>query len=297
MSWLARIVFVTLALALMAGGFFYWQMTQRETQTPEAVAPPGGRFIDAAGTQLFVLEAGPAAGPAVVLIPGTGAWGELWRATIDALSADGHRVIAIDMPPFGFSQKLAGPGAYTREAQARRIIGVLDALKLDQVVLIGHSVGARPTLEVALTAPRRVARLVLVDPALNLQLGPGGEPSIPRNDPSILLQAVFAAPAIRDTVLAGYATNPWFTKRLFSSFVSRKEAVTEERVRILQQPLAIQRTTPAYGDWMHALMVSPDGSLGADLTNFKRLSMPVLLVWGRDDTVTPLQQGEALERL
>ena len=75
----------------------------------------------------------------VVLIHGTAAWSELWRATIDALAAAGFHVIALDLPPFGFSDR---PGDYTRERQAARIDGVLDQLGVAPAIIVGHSFGA-----------------------------------------------------------------------------------------------------------------------------------------------------------
>ena len=71
---------------------------------------------------VFVQEKGPADGIPVVLFHGTAAWSELWRRTSDALAAAGFRVIALDLPPFGFSDR---PGSYTRQDQAARINDVL----------------------------------------------------------------------------------------------------------------------------------------------------------------------------
>ena len=56
-----------------------------------------------------------------------------WRA------AAAH-VIAVDLPPFGFSDR---PGSYTRQDQAARINDVLDALKAAPAIIVGHSFGAR----------------------------------------------------------------------------------------------------------------------------------------------------------
>ena len=58
----------------------------------------------------------------MVLFHGTAAWSELWRQTSDALAAAGFHVIALDLPPFGFSDR---PGNYTRQDQAARISDVL----------------------------------------------------------------------------------------------------------------------------------------------------------------------------
>jgi pimeloyl-ACP methyl ester carboxylesterase len=100
-----------------------------------------------------------------VLFHGTAAWSELWRRTITALTASGFRVIAFDLPPFGFSDH---PGTYTRAAQATRINDALNQLNIGPVIIVGHSFGAGAATEFAMRYPERTRGLVLVDAALGL---------------------------------------------------------------------------------------------------------------------------------
>jgi len=55
--------------------------------------------------------------------------------------------------------------------------------------------------------------------------------------------------------------------------------------------------TRGEGDWLQNLVASPENGRFTDFASFKTLKMPVLIIWGRDDTVTPLWQGEALQPL
>ena len=71
------------------------------------------------------------------------------------------------MPPFGFSSRPENANSGD-ETQARRILGVIDALRLQRVTLVGHSFGGRPTMQAFFLDPSHVARLVLVDVALGL---------------------------------------------------------------------------------------------------------------------------------
>jgi pimeloyl-ACP methyl ester carboxylesterase len=274
--------------------FFSWQAHRREVELRHDAAPSTGRFVHAGDVELFVQETGPPGGDPVVLIHGTGAWSEIWRETMSALGEQGFRAIAVDLPPFGYSEKPAGPAAYARERQAGRILALLDALQIPRATLVGHSVGGRPTIEAALEAPDRVTTLVLVDPALGFA---ADSTHFARNDPSWIVRALFGATPLRNALVASYAVNPLFTGRLFRSFVWNKSAVNDDRVRMLQRPFRLRGTTGAYGDWLAALFVLPDTSLASDFSSFKRLSMPVLFVWGRRDTVTPLWQGERLRAL
>src|SRR4051812_1222954 len=108
----------------------------RETARRSTAAPPGGRFVRAAGIEVFVQEEGPMDGPAVLLVHGTGAWSELWRETLTFLAGEGFRAIAIDVPPFGYSEKPRGARAYQRGREAERLEAVLDALDLRKATVV-----------------------------------------------------------------------------------------------------------------------------------------------------------------
>lgn len=279
---------LSLLAGLVAGAIllFNHQRRTRENSVAVRVAPKNGHFVDAGDVQMFVQEAGAANAPAVVLVHGTGTWSEIWRETIDALAPD-HHVIAVDLPPFGYSSKPLDDGAYTREKQAGRLLAALDSLHVERFTLVGHSVGARPVVEAALVAPERVSRLILVDPAL------GFEP----NHPSWATRALFSWPQLRTTLISSYGTNPLFLKQMFRSFVSNKDAVTEQRLEVIRRPMVIYGTTSAYGAWLRTLTVDEDRSQSGNFDNLRKLSMPAGIIWGRTDSVTPLWQGERLHSL
>jgi pimeloyl-ACP methyl ester carboxylesterase len=293
-AWLSALL-IAAVIAVMV--YFTWQTNRRESQTIATAAPATGRFVTAHQTKIFVQEAGPASGRPVLLIHGTGSWSEIWRETMNALAAAGFRTIALDLPPFGYSEKPNGRAEYTTQNQAKRIVGVLDALDVKDTTLVGHSVGARATLEAALQAPARITRLVLVDPALGFQADVHAPPHFEQNDAPWLVRALFASTGLRKAVLSTYGTNPLFTRKLFASFVSEKTAVTDAKVRMLQRPLTVENTTNAYGDWLAVLTVERDTSLCSDFTNFRNLRMPVSLIWGETDAVTPPWQADALKKL
>ena len=295
--WISRAAAVLVTIPCLILAYFSWQGRLQESKTASEAAPRTGRFIRSHDTAIFVQESGPVSGRPVLLIHGTGAWSEIWRETIEPLAALGFRTVAIDLPPFGYSDKPEGAASYSRENQARRIIGVLDALHIEHAILIGHSVGARPTLEAALEAPGRFDHLVLVDPALGFQSNPGDAPHYQKNDSPWMVRTIFGVRPLRNAILATYGASPRSTEPLFRSFVSQKEAVTEARVKMLQAPLVVRNTINGYGDWMQNLLVAQDSSLGNDFANFRKLTMPVHIIWGSLDSVTPLWQGEQLKKL
>ena len=153
-------------------------------------------------------EKGPADGIPVVLFHGTAAWSELWRHTSDVLAAAGFRVIALDLPPFGFSDR---PGGYTRQDQAARINDVLDTLEAAPAIIVGHSFGAGAATELVMRYPDRARGLVLVDAALGLTAAPSDAPWV--------IQPQW----IREILVSLTITNPVATQMLLQSMIAKKE--------------------------------------------------------------------------
>jgi pimeloyl-ACP methyl ester carboxylesterase len=165
--WLVGLVVAALLLPLLALTFMRALSMLRETEVRLDRAPPSGQFVRADDVQMYLQQAGAPDGGAVVLVHGPGAWSEVWRSSIDALAQAGYRVVAPDLPPFGFSFRPAS-GDYSTEAQARRLLAALDALGIARASFVAHSTSARAVVEVAMQAPQRVQALVLVAPLLAL---------------------------------------------------------------------------------------------------------------------------------
>lgn len=287
-GWLLCVLVLLVTVVLTA---FRWQAEQREIRTAAEVAPRGGRYVKAADVDVFIQEAGPESGPLVLFMHGTGAWSGTWRPTLELLAQSGFRAVALDLPPFGHSQRPL-QADYSKARQAQRIVGVLDALKADKVILVGHSFGGGPTVEAALLAPHRVSALILVDAALSIR-----EDDAPPQPPSALLRGFFAVTPLRDSVVATFLTNPLFTRHLLQAFVADPASATDERVAIYQQPLVIRGSTPAIGAWLPELLSPASASRSEDPAAYRTLAMPVTAIWGALDTITPLAQGERLVKL
>ncbi|MDB5259386.1 MAG: alpha/beta fold hydrolase [Candidatus Taylorbacteria bacterium] len=293
-SWtvVALILLVCLILA-----FFDIMRHFRENDAASAVAPATGHFVKAADADVFVQEAGPSDGPAVVLIHGTGSWGEIWRDTIDPLAKEGYHVIAIDFTPFGYSMKFTEAADYTLRKQAARIVGIFTAMRIEHATLVAHSIGSRPAVEAVLENPNLVDKLILVAPALGYPKSAEAAFEFQQNNPSFLVGFIFGHPGVRNTIISTYGTNPLFIKRIFSSFVFDKKSITDARTNVIKQPMSVKKTTEAYGAWLQNLLTAQDDSLASDFNNLKKLSMPVDLIWGDKDAVTPLWAGKKLQAL
>lgn len=285
--WILAIA-VVLALGTTATlGACRWQAYARESKPRAEAAPRAGRFVRAADVDLFLQEAGPENGPVVVFIHGMGAWSELWRSTIEATAAAGFRAVALDLPPFGYSER-PPQKTYGRISQARRILGVLDALAVAQATLVGHSFGGGPTMEAVLLAPDRVSALVLADAAIG--------PDTPAGAPGLAGRMLRFRP-LRNAIVSATVTNPRFTRNLLGRFVAAPGAVTDGRVAVLQAPLAVQGTTDAFGDWLFEFLTSQEEMLSRQPRAYARLTVPTLVIWGDRDDTTPLADGQRLAEL
>ncbi len=106
-------------------------------------------------------EYGPADAPPVLLSSGLGGSAGYWSPNLGALCKN-HRVILYDHRGTGRSDRFV-PGDLTLEAVAEDIRLLLDALDIPKVTLIGHAIGGMAGLALALVAPERLERLVVIN--------------------------------------------------------------------------------------------------------------------------------------
>lgn len=257
----------------------------RENDALVTVIPDEGRLVVTEFGKIYVEERGPADGPAVLLVHGTAAWSGLWRPTMQALGDAGYRAIAFDMPPFGFSER-AEDGDYSRVTQAKRILALRDALEV-RPILVAHSFGAAPGVEAVMLDPTPFAGLVVVNGALGV-----GSHDMEGSLPLPLRPRV-----LRDAILSITATNPLLTRRLLAGLLYVKETATPEIATLLQRPMTRRGSTAAFGDWLPSLLVPPKDALSTRNGSYAKLSLPVELIWGEQDTVTPPEQGKTLSYL
>jgi pimeloyl-ACP methyl ester carboxylesterase len=282
LRWSANGLLVLLLSVILVIISFRMAASIRETGVRAQLAPKTGHLVPTRSGGVFVQEKGPEDGVPVVLFHGTAAWSELWRHTSDALAAAGFHVIALDLPPFGFSDR---PGSYTRQDQAARINDVLDALKAEPAIIVGHSFGAGAATELAMRYPERTRALVLVDAALGLTAAPSDAPWV--------VQPQW----IREILVSLTITNPAATQMLLKSLIAKKERALPEYVAILQTPLAQRDSTSDIADWLYYFLGADTHAASADRNAYAKLEVPVAILWGDKDTITPVEQALDLRTL
>jgi pimeloyl-ACP methyl ester carboxylesterase len=124
-------------------------------------APSTSRFIEANGVKLHYLDYGTAGCPPMVCVHGGAAHAHWFDFVAPGLTPD-HHVFAPDLRGHGDSA-WADPQTYLFETHAEDLHALLEKLDLNDVVLIGHSMGGMISLLHTATHPGRIGRLVIVD--------------------------------------------------------------------------------------------------------------------------------------
>jgi pimeloyl-ACP methyl ester carboxylesterase len=122
-------------------------------------APVHHRFADVDGVRVFYREAGPAGAPVLLLLHGFPSGSHQYRRLIDAL-AGRYRVVAPDYPGFGFT-RAPDDYAYTFEALAGTVDGLVEALGLHRFALYMFDFGGPVGMRLALRHPERITGLVI----------------------------------------------------------------------------------------------------------------------------------------
>ena len=219
--------------------------------------------------------------PPLILLHGFGAAIEHWRHNIPILSQN-HRVYAVDLLGFGGSRKVQVP--YTVNLWVEQIHDFWQTFINRPVVLVGNSIGSLVSMALASKYPEMVARLVM----LSL-------PDVSRRREMIadwLLNIV--------TPIENFFTSPWLLKPIFY-YLRRpqvlkkwagiayedKKAVSEELVQIIAAPTLDEGAAEAFISLAQAVN-HPEYCPPAKLI-LPRLQIPILLCWGKQDRMVPVQ--------
>ncbi len=199
------------------------------------------------------------------LVHGLASNAGFWRYNIPELTKH-FRVIAVDLPGYGKSQK--GDYTYSMSFYADQIKKLIDELNLKNVVYVGHSMGGQIGIKLAIKYPTLLNKLILASPAgfEEFQRGEGD-----------WLRSVMTIKGVKSTTEEGIRRNLAMN---FYSWNDKWEWMVEERVRM--------RKASDFDEFCYAVVRCVNGML--DEPTFDKLSLiktPTLVIYGKYDGLIP----------
>jgi len=244
---------------------------------------PGRLEFDTLRTRGFgaisALSAGT--GPeTIVCVHGLGGTKASFLTTVNAL-ADHYRVVAIDLPGFGESDKPIG-APYDAPWFARSVFAAMDALGVEHAHIAGNSMGGRVAIEAGLTDRDRIGGLLLLSPALAWLRARPWAPIVRALRPELGLLQPAPRPVVeamvRRLVPAG---NGGWTSAGIDEF--------------LRAYLTRSGRAAFYAAARNIYLDEPHGDAGF-WTRLRSLESDSLFVWGRHDRLVPIAFMKHVEK-
>ena len=269
---IVSLVLLLLFLLSMAGLMIviHWAPDQSVDELKPQWAAPPSQFIDVKGLAVHVRDEGVRDDPVpLVLIHGTSASLHTWDGWVVALK-DQRRIIRMDIPAFG----LTGPSAdadYHSPRYAKFILDLLDVMKVERFSIAGNSLGGEISWLVAVAAPQRVDRLILVDA--------GGYAFKPASLPL----------GFR---LARMPETEWIMEHTMSRRVmeSSVKNVYGDPAKVSPELVDRYQAMTLRAGNRHALRQRfAQLDQGAQAASINTLKLPTLIIWGAKDRLIPVE--------
>lgn len=272
-----KILTLACLILLLAAG------CQHSAAPPASLSRDWGeqKTFDYHGLKINYYEKGE--GPPVLLLHGFGACAYTWRYLIPPL-AEQHRVFTMELKGFGLSDK-PKDGHYALADQADLVADFIRRQDLDDLVIMGHSMGGGVTLMTHLklkeTDPGRIKKLVLIDSA-----------GYPQKLPWFIWMA--KVPGL-STALSKLLPPRFATALVLKKCYYDKDKVTEEQIDTYAYYGSLPGAAAAVSQTAKQI-VPKEQDIEALIGQYKTIKVPVLVVWGKEDEVVPLEVGMKFKR-
>ncbi len=205
-------------------------------------------------------------GEVILLLHGIPTSGWLYRKLVDPLGKSGHRVIIPDMLGFGNSDSPEGYEIYSKTAHAKRILGLMEHLKIDDWHHVMHDAGGLWTWELAKIDPTKISKLSILNTIIYKE---GFTP------PMKFRKGLFAK-----AVTGTYRSNTnLMLKMLFRNATDNCE-LSKADIEGYKTPLKSGKTKGIYKFFTKNTQEIPDYS-----PVLKSLNIPVQVIWGTHDDI------------
>ena len=234
---------------------------------------------------ISVVQAGDSAAPVLLLIHGLGVNGMLdWLPVISAFETQYH-VISIDLPGFGQSDKTIAQLSPARYAEL--VHWVVKQFSDQPVIVAGHSMGGAISLRYAADYPQQVSKLIMLDTAGILQR-------------TIFVRHLAQLPESYQWMEQLGPAKSLFNAALgkFNRFADRVTAKVLTGLDHLPDPAQLLLSQPVAQRYLYRDRTNLNAALGLIYEDFSdalaSVSVPTHIIWGQQDSVTPLRTGQLL---
>jgi len=255
-----------LIAALTIASFAYNEATAgREQPASELYAGP---FVSVDGTRVAYRRWGTTGSP-IVLVGGFVEPSWIWEK-VGPLLGRRHRVVALDLPPFGYTLRR---GPYTLARWVELVRAVSARLDLAHPLVVGHSLGAAVAADDALEHPRGVSGIVLLD----------GD-ALPVGGPHWL--AYFALDPFYTSAFRIVTGSDWIVGRaLRGALGPNGPKQTHADLQRWEKQFRVAGTAAAFKQLFES------GVQGLTLADLTRVHVPRVVVWGAEDSVDSVAAG------
>lgn len=216
-------------------------------------------------------------GSALILLHGVGCSIEFWERNIAAL-AQAHRVFAVDITGFGRTDKPEVD--YTFQMMADFVLDFMNAAGIEKATLVGNSMGGGISITVAAQAPERVEKIVLVAP---VGLGRGLSP----------VMRLMTLPVIGNVLTKPGRQGVVRQMQLCLYDPSKAGEDLIDRVSEIGMVPGNQRSFLSLLRETGNITGVKKGIIAGFQEHLKKIRLPILMIWGRQDRILPVSDGEA----
>jgi pimeloyl-ACP methyl ester carboxylesterase len=236
-------------------------------------------FVELPDVNLHVVQAGPEDGPLLILLHGFPEFWYGWRHQIGRFADNGYQVWAPDQRGYNLSDKPSGVSAYHIDTLARDVIGLIAAAGHKQAYVVGHDWGAAVAWHIATVHPEKVKKLGILN--------------VPH--PTVMIQSLRKSLSqLRKSWYIFFFQIPWLPEW----GLGRKDAqgaiellrrsgkqdtFTDNEIDRYREAWTQPGVWTAMINWYRSSIRSGFGNTFRSLSELPRISVPTLMLWGKQD--------------
>jgi pimeloyl-ACP methyl ester carboxylesterase len=163
---------------------------------------------------------------------------------------------------------------------------------LNHIILVAHSFWWKAAMEAYMNDPISFAWLILIDVAL-------GFPKIETEFilPTGAIWYIMSEKWVRDPLMRFVITNSFLGTRALQSFLYDTESLSDERLWIYKIPFRIEWKWEYLWDWLSYTNTHAESGKSNTTKSYVSIDIPTLLIWWKEDTITPLPQWVELQKM